>query len=212
MIRAAIRPAGGLRRRWRTALAASLLVGMPAIALAQADGEPASMKRETALRDAPGDGARSLAALPAQSAVTRLGERQGPWIRVRSAAGTVGWVHMFDVGPAAGSASAGSGAAGNALRSVTSFFSKGGPQQRPLTTATSTIGIRGLGAEDLAQAQPNPAALAQMEALRQGEGEARSFAGQAALAAVAVEPLPAPARLQPATGTGGQPGQPGQMP
>ncbi len=166
---------------------------------AQAQGEAAVMKRATELREAPGESSRSLAPLPAEAAVTRLGERQGPWIQVRSAAGTTGWVHMFDT---AAPASGGNAATG-ALRGVTNLFSKG--SNRPVTTATSTIGIRGLGAEDLAQAQPNLGAVAQMEALRQTEAQARAFALEAALTPAAVESLPAPARPAAAPNQGNMP-------
>lgn len=180
---------------------------------AQAQGEAALMKRASELREAPGESARSLAALPEQAPVVRLGERQGPWIQVRSGQGVTGWVHMFDVAPAAGaaagtSASASGNTATGALRSVTNFFNKGG-SQRPATTATSTIGIRGLGAQDLAQAQPNPGAVVQMEALRQSEGQAREFASDAALAGVNVPALPVPSR---ASTPGAATGNPGQMP
>jgi hypothetical protein len=128
---------------------------------------------------------------------------------VKTAAGATGWVHLFDVGPASGAGSAGSsGGAAGALRSVTSLFTK--PSQRA-ATPTSTIGIRGLGAEDLAQAQPDAAALAKMDALRQDEAQARRFARGASLAAARVDPLPAPARAAaPANPT--QAGNPGQMP
>src|SRR6478609_810721 len=71
----------------------------PGLAPAQ-QGEPATMKRASDLRDAPADSGRSLAALPAQEPVTRLGGRQGPWIQVQNRGGITGWVHMFDVGPA----------------------------------------------------------------------------------------------------------------
>lgn len=155
---------------------------------AQAQGEAAVMKRAGELRESPAESARSLAPLPADAAITRLGERHGPWIQVRNAAGATGWVHMFDVAPQSSVGSAASGA----LRGVTNFFNKG--NNRPVTTPTSTIGIRGLGAEDLAQAQPDLGAVVQMEALRQSESQARTFAGEAALVPVAVEPLPAPAR------------------
>lgn len=168
------------------------LLAVPTLALwalaAQAQGEAAVMKRAAELREAPVDSSRSLAPLAADAPVTRLGERQGPWIQVRSASGATGWVHMFDVASQGSSGNAATGA----LRGVTNFFNKG--SARPVTTATSTIGIRGLGAEDLAQAQPNLGAVAQMEALRQSEGQARAFAGEAALVPVSVEPLPAPAR------------------
>jgi hypothetical protein len=177
---------------------------------AHAQEEAAVVRRATELREAPGESGRSVAALPADTALTRLGERQGPWVRVKTAAGATGWVHLFDVGPASGAGSAGSssGAAG-ALRSVTSFFTK--PSQQRAATPTSTIGIRGLGAEDLAQAQPDAAALAKMDALRQDEAQARRFARGASLAAARVDPLPAPARAAaPANPT--QAGNPGQMP
>lgn len=168
--------------------------------------EAALTRRATELREAPGDGSRSLAALPAQAAVTRTGERQGPWVQVRTAAGAAGWVHLFDLGPAsAGTPGAGGGdIVGGALRGVTSLF--GG---RPATQAATTAGIRGLGAEDLAQAQPDAAAVARMERLRQSEADARSFAARAAWTPVAVDPLPAPARA--ARPTGGSP-EPEQLP
>ena len=172
---------------------------------AQAQGEAAVMKRAAELREAPAETARPVATLPAQSAVTRLGERRGPWIEVRSGAGATGWVHMFDVGPEGGSASSGNPATG-ALRGLTSFFNKGGTQRA--TTPTATIGIRGLGAEDLAQATPNMQAVGQMEALRQSERQAREFAREAALGTVDVPALPAAPR--PASTSGSTPGNPEQ--
>jgi len=176
-------------------IALSLLLAAP---FAMAD-EAAMTKRATELREAPGDSARSLAALPAQAPVTRLTERQGPWIQVKTAAGATGWVHLFDIGPASGGAgtAAPGTASANPLRGVTGLLSRGGSS----TTATSASGIRGLGAEDLARAQPNPAAVGQMEALRQSEQDARSFAARAPWSPVAVESLPAPAR--PSSGGGG---------
>ncbi|MEP6791193.1 MAG: SH3 domain-containing protein [Ramlibacter sp.] len=188
-----------------------LLAALLLAAAAQAQqGEPALMKRAAELRETPGETARSLAPLPAQSPVTRTGERQGPWIQVKLAAGATGWVHMFDVGPATAtagtSAPAGNSATG-ALRGITNFFNKGGPQVGA-TSPTSTIGIRGLGAEDLANAQPNMNGVTQMETLRQNEAQAREFASQSALAAASVPALPVPARARAAQGGPNQ----GQMP
>lgn len=178
-------------------LAASALPG-----LALAEEEAAVVKRGSELRETPGDGGRVLAPLPAETAVTRTGERQGAWVRVRTTAGAAGWVHLFDVGPASGS---GSGAMAGAFRSVTSLFSK--PAAQRTTTSTSTIGIRGLGAEDLAQAQPDVQAVSRMEALRLSDNDARQFARRAQLAAVSVEPLPEPSQLPAATSTA-TPGNP----
>lgn len=168
--------------------------------LLHAQTEALVVKRTAELREAPGDGSRSLAALAARTPVTRSGGRQGAWIQVRTAEGASGWVHMFDVGSAASAAPASAGA--NALRGLTSFFNKGSAQGGTVT-ATSTVGIRGLGAEDLARAQPNPGAVVQAEALRQDADQARQFAVNAALSNRAVEPLPVPAQAQPQTATPG---------
>jgi hypothetical protein len=185
-------PPGRLRRAGAPWLAA-LLVLSALPGPGHAEEEAALVKRGSELRETPGEAGRVLAPLPADTAVTRTGERQGPWVRIRTATGTAGWVHLFDIGPATGS---GSGSVAGAFRSVTSLFSK--PSTQRTTTATSTIGIRGLGAEDLAQAQPDMQAVARMEALRQSDNDARQFARRASLSPVSVEPLPAPARAQPA--------------
>ncbi|MCZ8257930.1 MAG: SH3 domain-containing protein [Polaromonas sp.] len=168
---------------------AALLV-FSAAAQAQPQGEAALIKREAQLRDAPGDASRSLAPLPVQTPVTRLGDRQGAWIKVRTADGATGWVHMFDI-TSASAQSGGSGA--GALRSLSSFFNKGSAQAPGSTVSTSTVGIRGLGAEDLANAMPNLAAVAQADGNRVNAAQARQFAGSASLNSRQVEPLPVPA-------------------
>ena len=147
--------------------------------------------------------------LPLQTAATLLGERQGPWITVRTADGVQGWVHMFDVA-ASNSPSSNSTSSGNvgtgALRSITGFFNKGSGQANALIMPTSTVGIRGLGAEDLASAQPNMAAVVQLDGARVDANQARQFASMASLASRSVKPLPmpaAPARLSAPSGPGG---------
>src|SRR6476661_10789450 len=104
----------------------ALLVLCTIATTGHAEEEAAVVKRASELREAPGDTGRVLAPLPADSAVTRTGERQGPWIRVRTATGALGWVHLFDIGPVSGS---GSGAVAGAFRSVTSLFSKPATQR-----------------------------------------------------------------------------------
>lgn len=184
----------------RIALGLLLAAALAPAARAQ---EAALTRRAVELREAPGDQARSLASLPAQAPVTRTNERRGPWVQVRTATGASGWLHLFDVGPAS-AAPEGGGIAGGALRSVTSLF--GGA--RPTTQAASTSGIRGLGAEDLAQAQPDAAGVRRMEAQRQSDADVRSFAQRAGWQPAAVEPLPVPA-TSPSAGapSGGNPAQ-----
>jgi len=167
-------------------------------AYAQSPPDTLTIKRATELREGPGESARGIAPLPLQSQVTRLGARQGPWIEVRTAQGASGWVHMFDAGTAL-PAQGGSTTTG-ALRGITSFFVRGTAQP---ATQTATIGIRGLGAEDITNAQPNLEALTRVEAMRIDAAQARQFGSAAPLVALAVAPLPVPAPPIPATGTGG---------
>jgi hypothetical protein len=172
----------------RRVAALSALFALAAMSHAE---EAVVTRRAVELRAGPGDGGGSLASLPEQSRVTRLDGRQGPWVQVRSAQGATGWVHMFDVGPASasGGGSSGGGLVSGALRGVTGLFDSAAPRQ-----STSSAGIRGLEAEDLANAQPNPAAVQRMTGWRASENDARAYAGRAAWRPVVVEPLPAAAR------------------
>jgi len=186
-------------------------VGIPlaglALALAAsgalAQDSVVAIKRATELRETPGESAASRGPLPVATPVTRTGPRQGPWIEVRTAQGASGWVHMFDVGSTV--PAQGGNTATGALRGLTSFFGRSSAQAPAATTATATIGIRGLGAEDIANAQPDLAAVARAEALRQDAARARQFGTDAALVAQLVEPLPlppAPARSNPGVAPG----------
>lgn len=157
---------------------------------AYGQSEPVQVKRQSELRQQPSETAPALATLPALTNITRMPERQGPWIHVKTDAGQIGWVHMFDIGTVQAQSSAASTASG-ALRGITNFFNRGSAQTT--TTATSTVGIRGLGSEDLANAQPNLEALKQAEAMRTDEAQARRFAGEAKLAVRSIDPLPVPA-------------------
>lgn len=181
----------------RTVLAALLACALLPAASAQ---EAAVTRRAVELREAPAEGGRSIASLPAQTPVTRTPERKGPWVQVRTAAGATGWLHLFDVAPASAPA-ASDGALSNPLRGVANLF--GG--SRPATATTNAAGIRGLDREDLARAEPDAAGVAQMEAARQGEADVRSFARRAGWQPTAVEPLPEPAGV--ASQPAGNPGQ-----
>lgn len=150
------------------------------------------VKRATELRMAPGDASASAGPLAAQTPVTRSAARQGAWVEVRTAQGGTGWVHMFDLTPAAGAGAANSGsgnAATGALRGLSNLFNRSPAQAS--SGGTSTVGIRGLSAEDLSRSQPNLNAVVQAEALRLSADQARTFAADAKLVTQAVEPLPA---------------------
>lgn len=180
-----------MMKHWQRDLVALLLATAAAAQLAQAQNETITVKRPAELRESPADGSRIIVALAAQAQVTRLPGRQGPWIEVRSAQGVTGWIHMFDVSAAAAPAPSGNAATG-ALRGLTGFFG-GGTRAPAATAATSTIGIRGLSAEDIANAQPNPAAVTQAEALRADAAQAQQFGATAVLTTHTVAALPVPA-------------------
>jgi hypothetical protein len=172
-----------------TAAHLSLLALLLALGAAARAEEAVLTRRALELRAGPGDASAAVASLPQQSPVIRLDGRQGPWVQVRSPQGATGWVHMFDLGPASasGGGTSGGGFVSGALRGVTGLFEN--PSQRQTGT---TAGIRGLEAEDLAKAQPNPAGVQQMTGWRANENDARAYAGRVAWRAAAVEPLPAP--------------------
>ena len=193
-----IRAGTNITRRLGHCCLAGLLALTGTAILAQT--EQVLVKRAAELRDVPGDSGKSLGALPLQTPVTRLGERQGPWIKVSTASGATGWLHMFDVASPNAPVQGGNAATG-ALRGLTNFFNKGSAQAPANSYATSTVGIRGLGAEDIANAQPNPAAVGRAEALRLDAAQARQFAQQASLSLQNVDPLPAPAKPRAPTNT-----------
>ena len=174
----------------RLGLSAVLSCGT-VMAQSTAQGETVLIKRVAQLREGPSESSRSMLPLALQASVVRLGEKQGAWIKVSTADNTQGWVHMFDVtSPASAGASPGN-IGSNALRGITNFLNRG-TAQPGANVATSTLGIRGLGAENLNNAQPNVAAVAQAEALRVDAAQARQFAAGASLAVRSVEPLPVP--------------------
>lgn len=186
---------------WRQGWGGLVLLLLGWAAQAQAQTEPLVTKRSTELRESPSEGARSLAQLPARTPLNRLKDRSGPWVQVQvrpvaagSEAGASGWIHMFDLG-APTAVSTTTGTAGNdtgassLLRGVTGFFNRGSASQGS-TVATSTVGVRGLSAEDLARATPNPAAVDQVETWRVDATAAKRFATTSSLTATSVAPLP----------------------
>ena len=195
--------APGRARTWFWAAAGRLLLALCLLSgqtlLAQT--ESTVTRRASVLREAPSESAPGIAELPASTPLARLAERSGAWVRVQlvstpagPAPGPTGWLHLFDLGTPASVAPAGNAATG-LLRNVTSFLGRSSPQQGT-TVATTTIGVRGLGAEDIARAQPNNAAVDQMDALRIESDAARQFAALAALSPVTLAPLPGPAPAQ----------------
>jgi hypothetical protein len=167
---------------------------------AQADA--AVTKRQTELRQGPGETARSLRALPPNTAVTRLTERMGPWLQVKvgpTDSEVVGWLHMFDLGAAHTGALATAGhASAGFLRGVTQLFQPN-RDARGTTVATATVGIRGLGVEDLASVTPDRAAVEQAESFRLDSIQTEQFAKTSGWTTQVVSALPVPVAQVPST-------------
>jgi hypothetical protein len=149
-----------------------LLLALPLLAAA----EPATLIRATDLKEEPATDAPTVAKLPENTAVEAL-QRKGGWTRIK--AGTSeGWVRMLALR---------FGAPGEVKKGdsgVTQLFNVA----RTGTSGTQvTTGARGLDADQLANAQPNPAELAKMANFAADAQAAASFAAKGKLSATSVE-------------------------
>jgi len=148
---------------------AALVLLFPALALA----EPATVIRATELKQSPATDAAGVATLAENAKVDAL-ERKGGWTRVRAEGGAEGWVRMLAL-RYAGSGEAMQGDAGVAqILNVARTGTSG---------AQVTTGVRGLDAEQLANAKPNAAELKKMERYAASRDGAEGFAAKGKLSA-----------------------------
>lgn len=150
----------------------ALLLLFPLLAYA----EPATVIRATDLKREPATDAATVASIAENTAVDAL-ERKGGWTRVKAPAGE-GWVRMLALrfGTAATVKTGSSG--------LTQLFNVA----RTGTSGTQvTTGVRGLEAEQIAAAQPNPAELAKLERFAADRAAAEKFAADGNLAAKALD-------------------------
>jgi len=131
--------------------------------------------RATDLKQEPATDAATVAALAENTTVEVL-ERKSGWTRVKAQPGE-GWVRMLAL-RFGGTAPAKPGATG-----VTQLFNVA----RTGSSGTQvTTGVRGLDAEQIANAQPNPAELAKLEKFAADRDTAAGFAAQGKLSATPV--------------------------
>jgi hypothetical protein len=142
--------------------------------------EPATVIRATELKKDPATDAPTVAELAENAAVDAL-ERQGGWTRVK-AGSAEGWVKMLALRyGAAGTARPG----GSGISQLFNVARSG-------TSGTQvTTGVRGLDAEMLAAARPNPAELQKLDGFSSSPAAASSFAASGKLSAQPLE-YPAP--------------------
>ena len=146
-----------------------LLLILPVLCLA----EPATVIRAVELKKDPATDAPTVAPLAENARVDAL-ERKGGWTRVKTDAGAEGWVKMLVLRySAAAEAKQGDGGVAQLVNIA-----------RTGTTGTQvTTGVRGLDAEQLANARPNPAELARLQAYAAAKDGAAAFASQGPLQA-----------------------------
>ena len=149
-----------------------LLLALPLLAAA----EPATLIRATELKQEPATDAATVAKLPENAAVEAL-ERKGGWTRIKAGAAE-GWVRMLAL------RFGGPGEAKKGDSGVTQLFNVA---RTGTSGAQVTTGARGLDAEQLANAQPNPAELAKFAGFAADPDAAASFAAKGKLSATAVE-------------------------
>ena len=135
--------------------------------------EPATLVRATQLKQEPATDAATVGQLAENAAVDAL-ERRGGWTRVKSASGE-GWVKMLALryGALAKGGDTGVQQLFNAARTGSS-----GTQV--------TTGVRGLDAEQLANARPNAAELQKMQGYAASKDAAAGFAASGKLQAQSV--------------------------
>jgi len=148
---------------------AALVLLFPALALA----EPATVIRATELKQSPATDAASVAPLAENARVDAL-ERKGGWTRVKAEGGAEGWVRML----ALRYAGAGEAKQGDAGISQILNVARTGTSGAQVTT-----GVRGLDAEQLANAKPNAAELKKMERYAASRDGAEGFAAKGKLSA-----------------------------
>ena len=154
----------------------NLMCGRLVLALAAtllpllAGAEPAVTVKQVELKATPASDAKSVATLPAQSSVD-LVQRQGAWVQLTSGKNT-GWAKLFDIrlGAAGTSASGTSaGGKGNSLAETLNLASGN-------RGASVTTGVRGLDADMLSKAVPNPQEFATLVGYTATREQSQSFA------------------------------------
>jgi hypothetical protein len=144
-----------------------------------------TLLKASELKEKPFIDARTLASLPAQSAVTIL-ERNGGWFRVQAAAQN-GWVRMLNVKVTEGAQNLSTGT--DLTQAATLATGRAGSGN-----IVSTSGLRGLSEEELRTAQPDYAQFDKLNSYGVDKASASSYAKSNGLAGRTVQYLPTPAK------------------
>jgi hypothetical protein len=140
-------------------------------------GDPVLTNRATEMYKMPDSDSPVVEKLPAKIQV-RVVERKGKWHRVIAASNATGYVNMMHLrGETIVVASASEPGFLSGITGALSASSGSGSQK----SQGATLGIRGLTAEDLQNATPNPTALAKARSYKSESSEAERFAREVSL-------------------------------
>ncbi|HSW53071.1 MAG TPA: SH3 domain-containing protein, partial [Sulfuricaulis sp.] len=146
--------------------------------------ESGSTRAAVTLMATPHSDARPAGQLAANTTVDIL-ERRGGWLRI-AAKGAGGWAKLHQVRVGEGPQATSSGAGLAILKNVGETGRSGS------TGIVATTGIRGMSAEELTSAKPDPAAVKAIERYRVTASQAREYARAAGLKEASVPALPKP--------------------
>ena len=141
-----------------------------------ASAEQVTVERDTQLRNEPSYFASTGTTLK-QGTRAELIEKRGVWINIKAAEGS-GWAFVFNVryGERQGGSAQGDISAAGRMVSA-----------RPVTSVTSTIGVRGLSEEDLKNASYNAAQMQMLDSYAASKEQAQQQAQASALQPVQVD-------------------------
>lgn len=146
--------------------------------------ESGSTRAAVTLMATPHSDAKPAGQLAANTTVDIL-ERRGGWLRI-AAKGAGGWAKLHQVRVGEGPQATRSGAGLAIMKNVGETGRSGS------TGIVATTGIRGMSAEELTNAKPDPAAVKAIERYRVTASQAREYARAAGLKEASVPALPKP--------------------
>jgi hypothetical protein len=159
----------------RVMLTSALALSVCTLAEAQ---QPGLTNRSTDLRASPDDSAKLIRTLSEKTSVELL-ERRGPWNRVKVGSDQ-GFIRMMHMGGGAMVVESQASTGGSTMSAFNRLL--GGDKSSGGRAQAATVGVRGFGKDDVAKAQMDTAALAQLKRFQSSSSDAQSFASQGGLA------------------------------
>lgn len=129
--------------------------------------QPGTVVRKTDLRDKPFLDAAVIAPIAANTPI-QIQANKGAWMQVKAPNGQIGWIKLLNVRTSGGGTNSSTLALGNVIKTGSSG-------------QTVTTGVKGLSAEQIRQAEPNPAEVEKMDSFASNQSEATRSALQAKL-------------------------------